>query len=104
MNKWKKLSPEVRERAVRLVLEHRRVAVAVGLHAADRAQERLRAAHAVRLRRPHEVGSGTRECVTSAEKERVKALEQRSQGAAPDQRDPDAGQRVFSPMRCSTAG
>ena len=49
MNKSNKFSPEVRERAVRMVHEHRgEYSVAVGGDRIHRAQDRLRAADAAR--------------------------------------------------------
>ncbi len=74
--KPKKYSPEVRERAVRMVFEHR------GEHESQWAAIESIAAKigctAETLRgwvRQHERDSGQREGVTSADKERIKALE-----------------------------
>ncbi len=49
MNKSNKFSPEVRERAVRLVQEHRGVPVAVVSSGVDRTEDRLRSADAAEL-------------------------------------------------------
>ena len=76
MNKSKKFSPEVRERAVRMVLEHRgeypslwaaieSIAPKIGC-VPQTLHEWIKR---------HEVDTGTREGVTTAEKERIKDLE-----------------------------
>ncbi len=76
MNKSNKFSPEVRERAVRMVQEHReRVSLAVGGHRIDRAQDRLCAADAAGMGKRVEIDSGLRDGSTSAERERIKSLE-----------------------------
>lgn len=76
MNKSQKFSPEVRERAVRLVQEHRgeypsqwaaivSIAAKIGCTAPT--------LHAWVKR--HEIDTGLREGITSEERERIKALE-----------------------------
>ena len=76
MNKSKKFPPEVRERAVRLVLEHRGEYPSLWAAAQSIAPEIGCVPHTLyEWVRRHEVDSGAREGVTSAEKDRVKALE-----------------------------
>jgi transposase len=76
MKKTPRYSPEVRERAVRMVQEHRgeypslwaateSIAVKIGC-AAQTLNQWIR---------KYEIDSGTRDGVTSAERERIKALE-----------------------------
>ena len=77
MKKSNKFSPEVRERAVRMVQEHR--GEYPSLWAAIEsiaAEDRLRAADAAGLgASEHEVDTGQREGVTTAEAQRIKELE-----------------------------
>lgn len=76
MNKSKKFSPEVRERAVRLVLEHRGEYPSLWAAAQSIALKIGCVPHTLyEWVRRHEVDSGAREGVTSAEKDRVRALE-----------------------------
>lgn len=81
MNKSKKFSPEVRERAVRMVQEHRgeypslwaaieSIAPKIGC-VPQTLNEWVR---------KHEVDSGLRDGVTSEERERIKALEREVKG------------------------
>ena len=51
----------------------------------------------------HEIDTGMRDGVTSAERERVKALEREVRGTAPSQRDSEDWRARFSPRRSSTA-
>jgi putative transposase len=98
MKKSPKFSPEVRERAVRMVREHRgeypSLWAAIRIHCP---QDRLRAADPERMgqarpdryrraRRRHDIRTRTDEGAGA-----------RGQGAAQGQRDPEAGQRVFRP-------
>lgn len=76
MNKSKKFSPEVRERAVRMVQEHR--SEYPSLWAAIESIAPKIGCVPQTLNewvRKHEVDSGLREGVTSEERERIKALE-----------------------------
>ena len=76
MRKSTKFSPEVRERAVRMVLEHR--GEYPSLWAAIESMAPKIGCVPQTLHewvRRHEVDSGTRQGVTTAEHERVKALE-----------------------------
>jgi transposase len=76
MDKTKKYSPEVKERAVRMVLEsrsdHRSLWSAV-----ESIAEKIGCVPQTLLEwvRKHEVDSGMRDGVTSEERERIKALE-----------------------------
>jgi len=75
MNKSKKFSPEVRERAVRMVLEHRgRVSVAVG---DGGIAPKIGCVPQTLLEwvRHQEIDAGARPGVTTAERERIKKLE-----------------------------
>ena len=49
MIKSNKFSPEVRKRAVRMVLEHREKSIAVGGSRVAGTKDRLRSSHAVRM-------------------------------------------------------
>ena len=76
MNKSNKFSPEVRERAVRMVQEHRGgVPVVVGSRRVDRAEDRLRAADPAGLVKREEIDTGARQGVTTADAQRMKELE-----------------------------
>jgi transposase len=100
MEKSNKFSPEVRERAVRMVQEQRgeypslwapieSIAPKIGC-VPQTLNEWVKRA---------EVDAGTREGVTTAEAQRVKELERevKELRPAPGQRDTEARQRVFRP-------
>ena len=98
MNKSNKFSPEVRERAVRLVQEHR------GEYASTWAAiESIAPKIGCVPQTLHEwvkraqVDTGARAGVTTAERAAHQGSRARGQGAAPGQRDPEAGQCVFRP-------
>ena len=76
MNKSNKFSPEVRERAVRLVLEHRGAYPSLWAAVASIAPK-MGCVPQTLLEwvRRHEVDSGVRDGVSSAEAQRVKELE-----------------------------
>ena len=76
MNKSNKFSPEVRERAVRLVLEHRGAYPSLWAAVASFAPK-LGCVPQTLLEwvRRHEVDTGVRDGVSSAEAQRVKELE-----------------------------
>ena len=76
MNKSKKFSPEVRERAVRMVLEHRGEYPSLWAAAQSIAPKIGCVPNTLyEWVRRHEVDSGMREGVPTAERERVKELE-----------------------------
>jgi transposase-like protein len=76
MNKSNKFSPEVRERAVRMVLEHRGEYPSLWAAAQSIAPKIGCVPHTLyEWVRRHEVDTGVRDGVTTAEKERVKELE-----------------------------
>jgi len=76
MNKSKRFSPEVRERAVRMVLEHRGEYPSLWA-AVDSIAAKIGCVPQTLLTwvQRHEVDTGTREGVTTAEARRVKELE-----------------------------
>ena len=76
MNKSNKFSPEVRERAVRLVLEHRGAYPSLWA-AVESIAPKMGCVPQTLLEwvRRHEVDSGVRDGVSSAEAQRVKELE-----------------------------
>ena len=96
--KSNQFSPEVRERAVRMVLEHRGEYPSLWA-AIDSIAPKIgcvpQTLHTWVKR--HEIDSGVREGITTSELQRLKELETREQGAAQGQRDLEAGQRVFRP-------
>ncbi len=76
MTKTKKFSPEVRERAVRMVLEHRGEYPSLWAAAESIAPKIGCVPHTLyEWVKRHEVDTGKREGVTTAEKDRVKELE-----------------------------
>ena len=76
MNKTKKFSPELKERAVRMVLEQRGEYPSLWAAAASLAPKIGCVPHTLyEWVRRHEIDTGKREGVTTDEKERVKALE-----------------------------
>jgi transposase len=76
MNKSNKFSPEVRERSVRMVLEHRGEYPSLWAAAESIAPKIGCVPHTLyEWVRRHEVNTGMRDGVTTAEKERVKELE-----------------------------
>jgi transposase-like protein len=76
MSKSPKFSPEVRERAVRMVLEHRGEYPSLWAAAQSIAPKIGCVPHTLyEWVRRQEVDSGVRDGVTTAERERVKALE-----------------------------
>ena len=80
MKKSTKFSPEVRERAVRMVLEHRAaVRVAVGGDRVDRGKIGCTAQTLRGWVRRHERDTGQREGPTTAEQQRIKELEREVQ-------------------------
>ena len=91
--KSNQFSPEVRERAVRMVLEHQGEYPSLWA-AIDSIAPKIgcvpQTLHTWVKR--HEIDSGVREGITTSELQRL-----REQGAAQGQRDPQAGQRVFRP-------
>ena len=83
MNKSNKFSPEVRERAVRMVLEHR--GEYPSLWAAIESIAPKIGCVPQTLHdwvRKHEIDTGMRDGVTSAERDRVKALEREVENCA----------------------
>jgi len=76
MNKSNKFSPEVRERAVRLVLEHRGEYSSLWL-AVESIAPKIGCVPQTLLTwvKRHEIDNGTREGVTTAEAQRIKELE-----------------------------
>src|SRR6185312_10178969 len=97
MNKSNKFSPEVRERAVRMVQEHRGEYPSLWA-AVESIAPKIGCVPQTLLEwvKREEIDAGTRPGVTSSESQRIKDLK-RENGAAPRQRDPEAGQRVFRP-------
>ena len=76
MNKSNKFSPEVRERAVRMVLEQRGEYPSLWAAAQSMAPKIGCVPHTLyEWVKRHEIDSGEREGVTTDEKERIKALE-----------------------------
>ena len=76
MNKPNKYSPEVRERAVRLVQEHRGEYPSLWAAIESMAPKIGCSANTLHTWvRTHEIDSGLREGVTTDERERIKALE-----------------------------
>ena len=94
MNKSNKFSPEVRERAVRMVQEHRgeypslRVAIESITPKIGCVPQTLN-----EWVKRDEVDSGARAGTTTSEHESAGA---QSQGTAPNQRDPEAGKPFFA--------
>src|SRR5690606_3264169 len=104
MKKQNKFSPEVHERAVRMVLEHRgeypslwatieSIAPKIGC-VPQTLNEWVR---------KHEVETGMRDGVTSAERERVKALEREVKELRKANEILKLAPVLFSPRRSSTA-
>ena len=98
MSNTRKFSPEVRERAVRLVHEHRgeyesqwAAVVSIAGKIGCTAQTLLNWIH------QHERDNGQREGTTTDEARRIKDLGARGPRTAPRQRDSEAGERVFRP-------
>jgi transposase-like protein len=76
MNKANKFSPEVRERAVRMVLEHRGEHPSLWAATQSISSKIGCSAHTLyEWVRRHEVDTGTRDGVTMAERDRIKDLE-----------------------------
>ena len=76
MNKSNKYSPEVRERAVRLLQEHRGEYPSLGTAIESMAPKIGCSANTLHTWvRTHEIDSGLRDGVTTDERERIKALE-----------------------------
>ncbi len=76
MNKSPKFSPEVRERAVRMVQEHRQEYPSLWAAVESLAPKIGCAPHTLyEWVRKHEVDSGTREGTTTADKDRLRELE-----------------------------
>lgn len=76
MNKSNKFSPEVRERAVRLVQEHRSEYPSLWAAIESIAPKIGCSAHTLlEWVRKHEIDTGLRDGITSEERERIKALE-----------------------------
>ena len=76
MNKSNKFSPEVRERAVRMVLEHRGEFPSLWAATESIAPKIGCVQHTLyEWVKRHEVDAGKREGVTTAEKDRIKELE-----------------------------
>lgn len=76
MNKTNKFSPEVKERAVRMVLEHRQYYPSIWA-AVESIAPKIGCVPATLLEwvKRHEVDHGMRDGITSDERERIKALE-----------------------------
>ncbi len=76
MNKSPKFSPEVRERAVRMVLEHREQYPSLWAAVQSLAPKIGCVPHTLyEWMRKHEVDSGVRQGTTTADKDRLKELE-----------------------------
>ena len=104
MGRKSKFSAEVRERAVRMVIEHRdeydseweaicSIAAKIGC-----SSETLR-----KWTRRTEVDGGSRDGVTTAERARLKELERENRRLRQGERDPPGRRRRISPRRSSTA-
>ena len=104
MNRHKRYPPEVRERAVRLVLEHQEdydsqwaaltsIADKIGCTA-----ETLR-----KWVRRAEIDQGQRAGLTSAERDQLRELKREISGTEAGQRDSAQRPQLFSPKRSSTA-
>ena len=94
-----RFSPEVRERAVRMVLEHAgRARVAVGGDHVDRREDRVHGgdAAAAGCGRPS-VTRGRRPGLTTDERDAAQAARARERRAAAGERDPAEGVGVFRP-------
>ena len=76
MNKTNKYSPEVKERAVRLVQEHREEYASLWSAIESIAPKIGCSSHTLlEWVRKHEIDTGLRDGITSKERERIKALE-----------------------------
>ncbi len=76
MNKSNRFSPEVRERAVRMVLEHRKEHRSLWAAIESNAPKIGCAAQTLHeWVRKHEIDAGMRDGITSEERDRIKALE-----------------------------
>ncbi len=93
MNKSNKYSPEVKERAVRLVQEHRDAYPSLWTAVESIAPKIGCSSHTLlEWVRKHEIDTGLRNSITSEERER---MERKVKDIAPCQRDTETGQRVF---------
>ena len=98
MNKSKKFSPEARERAVRLVQEHRGEYPSLWA-AVESIASKIGCVPQGLLTwvKGQEVDSGVRNGVTTTEAKGVKEPERENQGTAPSQLDLEAGECFFRP-------
>ena len=96
MSKNNKFSPEVRERAVRLVQEHRDEYRSLWA-AVESIAPKIGCTPTTLLDwiKRSEVNNGTRPGVTTEERDRLKALEGEPR-LAPSQRDSEVGERFFA--------
>lgn len=98
MNKSRKFPPEVRERAIRMVLEHRGEYPSLWT-AVELIAPKIGCVPQTLLTwvKQHEIETGQREGVTTAEAKRIKELER-------ENKELRRGNEIFLPRRSSTAG